>query len=231
MCAYKPKIISVSEGGTGVSSAGTSGNVLTSNGSSWTSSSPASSGVVNPPNSAGQTIGSDTWKLSAMRALSSSSSSLGTSSVAQAARIYFYPCYIPVTGSYTKFAVIVTTLGALTNCRFALYNNTNGFPATVLVDSGNQSCTSSGVKESTGLSFSITAGWYWFGLTIDNNPVIFRSQSGSLISYSCLPVGATDLTAANNEFYYDVAFGAFGTITTSSLVVNGHNVVPFFYIA
>lgn len=226
--AYKPKVLSTSEGGTGLSSAGSSGNVLTSNGSTWVSQS--GTATITPPTIQGQTIGSDTWRLTAMRILSSSSSSLGSSAVNQANRIYLYPFYLPATGSFTKFAVIVTSTGATTNCRFALYNITNGLPSTVLVDSGNQSCTSNGIKEATGLSFSVTAGWYWFGIMVDNNPVTFRSQSGSLISYSALPVGASDIVASN-EFTYDVAFGAFPTITTASLVLSAHNVVPFFYIA
>lgn len=38
---YKPKVLETAAGGTGLSSAGTSGNVLTSNGTNWVSSTPS----------------------------------------------------------------------------------------------------------------------------------------------------------------------------------------------
>ena len=38
--------LTVAQGGTGLTSPGTAGNILTSNGTAWTSSSPAASGPV-----------------------------------------------------------------------------------------------------------------------------------------------------------------------------------------
>lgn len=43
--AYKPRVLTAAEGGTGLTSPGSSGNVLTSNGSAWVSS-PASGGAL-----------------------------------------------------------------------------------------------------------------------------------------------------------------------------------------
>jgi hypothetical protein len=43
--AYKPKILDTTEGGTGLSSPGSNGNVLTSNGTIWTSAAPAAGGI------------------------------------------------------------------------------------------------------------------------------------------------------------------------------------------
>ena len=42
--AYRPKILATTEGGTGLAAAGTSGNVLTSNGTNWTSAAASGSG-------------------------------------------------------------------------------------------------------------------------------------------------------------------------------------------
>lgn len=44
--SYKPKVLVTADGGTGLSTPGTSGNILTSNGSIWTSAAPATSGTV-----------------------------------------------------------------------------------------------------------------------------------------------------------------------------------------
>lgn len=44
--AYKPKVLLTADGGTGLSAPGTSGNILTSNGTIWTSAAPATSGTV-----------------------------------------------------------------------------------------------------------------------------------------------------------------------------------------
>lgn len=42
--AYKPQVLETAAGGTGLSAAGTSGNVLTSNGTIWTSAPPSGGG-------------------------------------------------------------------------------------------------------------------------------------------------------------------------------------------
>lgn len=44
--SYKPKVLETAAGGTNVNASGTSGNVLTSNGTNWISSPPATSGTV-----------------------------------------------------------------------------------------------------------------------------------------------------------------------------------------
>lgn len=211
-------------------SPGSAGQALVSNGASSNPSYQTITPSIIPPNIAGTTIGTATWQTTAMQTGSLSPSN-GSTTIATADRIYLFQVYLPYTASYTKIAAILTSGNSANNIRLGLYNIANGLPSTVLVDSGNISIAATGVKQATGLSFSITSGWYYFGITIDGGTPVFRKFPSTLLNFAALPIDTADTAAPANYLYYDNTFGALPTITQSSLVINGHNILPVFFIS
>lgn len=211
-------------------SPGNAGQALVSNGASANPSYQTITPSIIPPNIAGTSIGTATWQTTAMQTGSLSPSN-GSSTIGTANRIYLFQVYLPYTVSYTKIAVILTSGNSANNIRIGLYNIANGLPSTVLVDSGNISIAATGIKQATGLSYSITSGWYYFAIMIDGGTPVFRKFPSTLLNFAALPIDTTDTAAPANYLYYDTAFGSLPTITQSSLVINGHNILPVFFIS
>lgn len=127
-----------------------------------------------------------------------------------------YPLFIARAVSITKLGFQVTTL-ASGNARVGLYNDVNGQPGTLVVESGALSVSTTGVKEATVASTPLVPGLYWIAFVTDVAPsvnchaatnvvpVIGRDTSRNIISglsrsftYAAMPSDETAQTYANS---------------------------------
>lgn len=72
------------------------------------------------------------------------------------------PFYVPTLTVFTKMSAFLSATGTATSAELGIYSNNNGVPLTLEYDAGTISPTGSlAVKELTGLSLSLVAGWHW----------------------------------------------------------------------
>jgi hypothetical protein len=110
--------------------------------------------------------------------------SYGTSTTATVTNtLYAEPFRVGGTTSvtFTKMAIYVATGVAATNCELGVYNNSAGVPGTRNLDAGNVATTTSSTFASiTGLSITLTPGWYWLVVGCNGTPSL-DSNNGSAI--------------------------------------------------
>lgn len=79
--------------------------------------------------------------------------------------IKFYKIYVGDPGTITRLACQVQGAGtAGSKGRMGVYSDVNGFPSTLLLDSGEFTCDSNAVKSMTGLSLAVTQNTYWLAI-------------------------------------------------------------------
>ncbi len=91
--------------------------------------------------------------------------------------LYAYPFLVPVTQSFDRIACVVTTFAAGATIRIGIYEDDGSvYPGDLVVDSGELSGASSGLKETT-LSETVTPGLYWLAIMAGtNNPTVRGSE-------------------------------------------------------
>lgn len=152
----------------------------------------------------------------------------GAAGVAAAHVIITAPLFIPSRESFTKIGANCTTADTGKNCQFAIYNfNGAGLLGTKIVSSGNVSLTGTGVKEATGLSFTLERGLYLACLNYDSSASQWTYQFEDGI------VEAFGAAGANSGFSYPVFNDTLGTwadnIALNTYVDNG-GFVPLIWV-
>jgi hypothetical protein len=115
------------------------------------------------------------------------------------------PFYIPVSTSFDRIAVNVTTAGtASALVRLGIYNVVDGLPTTLVIDAGTVAADTTGVKEIT-IALTLAPGWY--AMTYNRNEAAIAVRR----SVSNINVGETNLAtvAPNDGWQVSETFGAF----------------------
>lgn len=72
--------------------------------------------------------------------------------------------------TFTKISINVTAGAASASCEIGVYANAGGKPGSLLVDAGNVSVATTGIKEITGVSIALTPGWWWEAVVCNGTP-------------------------------------------------------------
>lgn len=106
---------------------------------------------------------------------------LGTTAAANALtanKLYAVPFVVARAMTFDRIAVQVTTLAAGSSIRLGIYNDgTNLYPGALLLDAGEVSAATTGVKAIT-INQALTKGLYWLALVSDGAPAIYFSYWG-----------------------------------------------------
>jgi len=143
---------------------------------------------------------------------------------------YYVPVYLP-TGTADR--LVIRTTGSYSGTaavRMGIYNNTNGFPTTVLVDGGTVSATASNTTYSITISTAVTAGWYWLAVNAPDNGGqndywTFDFSSRTTLVNGFIGSNSSSLTyGANPLGYYQT--GVSGAFATAGTLVSLEGVFP-----
>lgn len=111
---------------------------------------------------------------------------IGSGTVAQGmvrGGLYWYPFYVDADITVVTVATYVTTNVASNVCRIVIASGSSGVPAgALLYQSGDLDCSTTGLKEVTGLSVSLAPGFYFAGHinTGGSSNPSFQAVSGQL---------------------------------------------------
>lgn len=135
---------------------GTSGYVLTSNGTDWTSAAATGSLPI-------QAARLDDGLISNLYIYAPHSTGSGGSATAGTGNIRSTPIVFGRSGTVNRLGVVATSTVANAKGRIGLYEaGTTGYPTTLIVESGELDVSSSGFKSTSGLSASVSGGKaYW----------------------------------------------------------------------
>jgi hypothetical protein len=147
-------------------------------------------------------------------------------------RLYAVPFYVPSSTTFTKAAITVTTLAASSALEMTIYANSNGVPGALTYDVGNVATTSTGIKELTGLSLVLSAGWYWLAVGSNNTASIRGSGAGDYLGDLMGVDGTLVATAPNQGCYgaWTYSAGAPPDPFPTSLTLIGSASVPLMFL-
>jgi len=114
----------------------------------------------------------------------------------------FEPCNIAI------FALNCVGAIAGSKVRLGLYNTSKGIPTNLIVDGGEQDCSTTGYKLFTA-PVTLLQGWYWGAVIINSGAPSFTASS-SVYGNTCLiggasPTGSSGVTALRSS---PVTYGA-----------------------
>ncbi len=117
--------------------------------------------------------------------------------------LYAYPFITPIARTVTRMAVHVTT-GLAGNTMFGIYeDNGSIYPGNLLSQAGIIDSTSTGLKEVTGLSISLSANTlYWLATNSDVGPILAATDDD--FGWSILGFSLTELTGVGYNQYWKV---------------------------
>lgn len=135
-------------------------------------------------------------------------------------RLYAIPFIAGATDTMTKISIRVKAAVASTACELGVYGTTNGRPDALIEDSGNVATTSTGTKEVTGRSISLTAGnTYWLAVGCNGAPDLRASDTSDQIKWWFIGTDDPDFGAEYlyGAWTYSVGAlpGTFPTISTN----------------
>lgn len=135
-------------------------------------------------------------------------------------RLYGIPFCVSRAMSFDRIAVYINVLAAGSSARLGLYaNGTNNNPGVLVVDGGEVSVATTGLKTAT-IDVALTKGLYWMAIVSDSNPTPHGYAQYGLT----LPGVATMSNGRNYEIGWYVAhtYGAlpdpFGAATKHSYI-------------
>lgn len=147
-----------------------------------------------------------------------------TSLILTANRLYFLPLKVSHQCTVTKIGISSITPIGLDNARLGIYQNNNGLPGDLLLDAGGISTFSTGDREIT-ISQSLSPGWYWLALVVDNGTEIGADDS-ALVSRFLPAEGIGGTTGSPLYYYYARTYGALPTSHSSFIAQPGTAHVP-----
>jgi hypothetical protein len=138
-------------------------------------------------------------------------------------RLRVSPRYIDVGGTWDRIGTHCTVAVAATTLRWVVYTDNNGYPGTLLVDTGAVGDTSTtGFKEAT-ISLTLDRGRYWMGAVAQGGaPTVMSVPASELAG-----VGLTSTEIVNNSgtavgYFLDSITGAAPTPFTAAAAVGGN---------
>ena len=132
---------------------------------------------------------------------------------------YFTPFYVFENNTFDRITFNTgATFTGSGSVRLGIYNNTNGFPSTVLLDAGTATPSAASQANSITISQSLSAGWYWLAFnsitasTVNN--FIMQGQGTGWV-----PSNLGTLANANNSYtgYSQTVNASSGFATATSL--------------
>lgn len=183
---------------------GAAGNVLKSNGTTWTSG------------TAGPAAGSypRVYAPDSGRWLRAGGGSLQANHYFTAAYIRAVRLYVPATLSFDRICVNVSVAASGNIARLGVYDtDSNGLPSSLVFDAGSISCATTGLKEIV-ISQTLTAGWYYAALGGAGGSYFAVTGDTGLCNHyspSAFLVGSTDSIEFN---------GGMGSTLPSTFTVN-----------
>jgi hypothetical protein len=81
------------------------------------------------------------------------------------------PVHFSFAQTITRLGLNVNTAKNSSTCRIGIYSNASGVPGTLLVDSGDLSTGTTGIKEAT-VSFTFDFNVYWYAINNSGGPTI-----------------------------------------------------------
>lgn len=142
---------------------------------------------------------------------------LATSSVS-GDRLYAAPFFWPAIKSIDRIAFEVTAAVASSNARAGIYEMAaSGFPGALVVDGGEISTATTGVKEATVTVSNLKPGWYYFAF-LASAAITVRINSNGNIGFSVGRPNSTT-TDVTQGWYHNVSYGGLpATFPTGSIV-------------
>lgn len=138
---------------------------------------------------------------------------LGTTSTVATGLALFYPVCVPHRLALASISTYVNTAAASTNCRIALYENDEGQPTNLLLESGSMSTATTGLKTYTpGSPLDLMPGWYWTAMQVDSSSPVFKAFSDLAV---LALLGWDGITGPSNKIlgYFEIqAYGAFPSV-------------------
>jgi hypothetical protein len=104
----------------------------------------------------------------------------------------------------TEFGAEVTTLGAGSKARIGLYTVVDGIPDTLVAESGELDCSSTGVKSGIATATNIEPGVYLIAIHVGTASAVFRTLQAIVSSVSTSAFGTT----SNALFVSGIAYGS-----------------------
>ena len=142
--------------------------MLTSNGTAWASTAPASSGAA-VQGGFKASASAAFWLYSGFNLVGSSSTITPTS-----ARIYYMPFVCGQSTTWTKIGIQVQTAQAAKVARLGIYSWSTGVPVTKVLDAGTVSLAATGQVEAT-ISYTMAAGCYALVMIADSTSAVVRA--------------------------------------------------------
>lgn len=125
------------------------------------------------------------------------------------------PVFVPKTLTITRIGAEVTSAGTAGNTfRIGIWNDSNGFPATLNQDCGTIDAASATVQEIT-VNFSLAPGIYWVGGAVQGAATQPTMRTATNLSHNFAGATAIPGAAAAQLGYTDTQTGAFTTFTGS----------------
>ena len=128
----------------------------------------------------------------------------GATAVITANRLYAYPFSVPVTTTFDRIAIQVTTAAA-GSARLGIYADNGAiYPGALILDAGTVNTGTTGTKEIE-ISQSLSPGLYWLVFVTNAGPTF----GGIDISHSYAPLGhANPYVAGDNLWAKDYTFNS-----------------------
>ena len=116
-------------------------------------------------------------------------------------RVYYTPIFVDSTTTFDRLACLTgPSYGGTGSVRMGIYNNTDGFPSTLILDAGTVATSAINTAYEITISQSLDAGLYWLAFCQQSSPAtpqFVGVAAGDTVNQNLYITGATSLTAAN----------------------------------
>jgi hypothetical protein len=146
--------------------------------------------------------------------------------------IKFYKIYTTNTVTVTRMGCNITSPGtAGSRGRLGIYSDLNGYPSTLILDSGEFTCDTAAAKTLTGLSATLPGGVAWLCIVHNSasNPTFTVHPVANLFSLAMLaPAGGNNAYVHYSGTYSYAALPASTSALTLSLLITAPPAVYFY---
>lgn len=149
----------------------------------------------------------------------------GTAGTFAANTMYFTPVYVGASTTITKIGVVVDTLEVGKTVRIGIYTALNGIPTSLILDAGTISTTTTGVKNIT-ISQAVTNQVYFFAILSDTAGTAKLTVADNSYADICEFFQGNDATGTATIGRYTAA-QAFGALPASAPAVTQQTTFPF----
>jgi len=123
--------------------------------------------------------------------------------------VYWCPFLLTVSKTFDRIAAYVTMQAASGQVRLGIYTNSGGVPANLVVDAGQTSGATLGLKEATLTGVTLTPDLYWLAVVMQTNyPTITAYPANTNVPYFGFPNGPVS-GLSNTQYRSSGVSGAF----------------------